>query len=97
MDAFAFPSLQEGLPVALMEAMAVGLPIVCSRIRGNVDLIEDGNGGYLYDCHDVEGFADGIKRIIRSNKYNRMGEINWMQVLHLLMTSLLAGVSIRRR
>ena len=75
-DAFAFPSLQEGLPVALMEAMAVGLPVICSRIRGNVDLVEDGKGGYLYDCHDVDGFADGIKRIIQSNKYNIMGEIN---------------------
>ena len=39
-DAFVFPSLQEGLPVALMEAMTVGLPVVCSRIRGNTDLIE---------------------------------------------------------
>lgn len=38
-DAFVFPSTQEGLPVAVMEAMAAGLPIVCSRIRGNVDLV----------------------------------------------------------
>lgn len=75
-DAFAFPSLQEGLPVALMEAMAVGLPVVCSRIRGNVDLIEDGKGGYLYDSRDVDGFADGIKKIIQTNKNNIMGEIN---------------------
>ena len=43
-DIFCFPSLQEGLPVALMEAMAAGLPIVCSAIRGNVDLIEEGKG-----------------------------------------------------
>ena len=39
-DLFVFPSLQEGLPVALMEAMASGLPCVVSRIRGNTDLIE---------------------------------------------------------
>ena len=44
-DAFVFPSLQEGLPVALMEAMASGLPVLASRIRGNVDLVEDGKGG----------------------------------------------------
>ena len=63
-DAFAFPSLQEGLPVALMEAMAAGLPVVCSRIRGNIDLIENGKGGYLYDCLDIDGFAEGMKKIV---------------------------------
>lgn len=74
-DGYAFPSLQEGLPVALMEAMAVGLPIVCSKIRGNVDLIEDGRGGYLYDCHDVKGFAEGMEKIV-AGKGAKMGKIN---------------------
>lgn len=74
-DGFAFPSLQEGLPVSLMEAMSVGLPIVCSEIRGNTDLLEDGKGGYMYDPYDVEGFAKGMKKIISSD-YHRMGEIN---------------------
>lgn len=40
-DLFVFPSLQEGLPVALMEAMSCGVPCVASRIRGNVDLVKD--------------------------------------------------------
>ncbi|MEI6100266.1 MAG: glycosyltransferase family 4 protein, partial [Eubacteriales bacterium] len=44
---FVFPSLQEGLPVALMEAMCAGLPVVCSAIRGNMDLIRDGVNGFL--------------------------------------------------
>ena len=74
-DGFAFPSLQEGLPVALMEAMAAGLPIVCSRIRGNVDLIENGKGGYLYDCHDVKGFAEGMEKIV-AGEGSEMGKIN---------------------
>ncbi len=63
-DAFVFPSLQEGLPVALMEAAAAGIPIVASRIRGNVDLIKDGAGGYLADCHDAAGFAEAMKRVM---------------------------------
>lgn len=75
-DAFAFPSLQEGLPVALMEAMAAGLPIVCSRIRGNVDLITNGEGGFIYDCHDVDGFAEGMSQIVKKDVERRMREIN---------------------
>ena len=74
-DGYAFPSLQEGLPVALMEAMAVGLPIVCSKIRGNVDLIENGKGGYLYDCQDVKGFAEGMEKIV-AGEGSEMGKIN---------------------
>lgn len=75
-DGFAFPSLQEGLPVALMEAMAAGLPVVCSRIRGNVDLIQDGKGGFIYDCRDVDGFAEGLTKIAQGESVTRMGEIN---------------------
>ena len=40
-DIFVFPSRQEGLPVALMEAVASETPVVCSHIRGNTDLITD--------------------------------------------------------
>lgn len=46
-DAFVFMSLQEGLPVALLEAMACGLPVICSNIRGNRDLVEDMKNGIV--------------------------------------------------
>jgi glycosyltransferase involved in cell wall biosynthesis len=65
-DIFAFSSFREGLSVSLMEAMAAGLPVVCSNIRGNTDLIEDGKGGYLVEPNDVEGFAYNINRIANS-------------------------------
>lgn len=74
-DAFVFPSLQEGLPVALMEAMSVGLPVVCSRIRGNTDLVENGKGGYMFDCNDIYGFAKGMEKIVEGDVYS-MGQIN---------------------
>ena len=66
-DAFVFPSLQEGLPVVLMEAMASGLPIICSNIRGNTDLIVDGKGGYLVNPRDVDGIAKAIKTLVDNN------------------------------
>lgn len=65
-DIFCFPSIQEGLPVALMEAMACGLPVVCSNIRGNTDLIEDNLGGFLCNTKDVEKFIESID-IIANN------------------------------
>lgn len=61
-DMFAFMSLQEGLPVALMEAMSCGLPCVCSRIRGNTDLIEDGVSGILAE-QDPHAVAEAIRRL----------------------------------
>lgn len=66
-DLFVFPSYREGLSVALMEAMANGLPIVCSKIRGNSDLIEDAIGGYLLEANDIQGFSRAIERLISNN------------------------------
>lgn len=59
-DLYIHPSLREGLSVALMEAMASGMPIGCSRIRGNEDLVDDGKGGWL--C--MKNTPDEYKRII---------------------------------
>ena len=74
-DVYAFPSYREGLSVALMEAMSAGLPCVVSKIRGNVDLIEDGNGGYLVEPYDVNGFAMKINSVVL-NKYTEMRSSN---------------------
>lgn len=59
-DIFLFTSLQEGLPRSMMEAMACGLPCIASSIRGNVDLLENGVGGYLNSVNDIDGFAKSI-------------------------------------
>ena len=61
-DLFVFMSHQEGLPVALMEAMACGLPAVCSNIRGNTDLIDDGVTG-LISNNTPEELAGAIDRM----------------------------------
>ena len=63
-DMFLFSSQREGLSVSLMEAMACGLPIVASSVRGNTDLIDPGQGGFLVEPNDAAGFADAIRRIL---------------------------------
>lgn len=76
-DIFCFPSLREGLPLALMEAMAAGLPAVVSDIRGNRDLVDDNLGGFLYRSNDCQGFAEGIAKIIESPELKaRFGNYN---------------------
>ncbi len=62
-DIFLFTTKQEGLPRSMMEAMASGLPVVASEIRGNTDLIKDGEGGYLCNPNDVQAFSDALDRL----------------------------------
>ncbi len=56
-DLFVFPSLQEGLPVALMEAIASQTPVICSKIRGNVELVES---EYQFKATDQNEIRDKI-------------------------------------
>lgn len=73
-DVFVFPSRREGLPVALMEAMTFGLPVVCSNIRGNQDLI-DGSGGGLFASDNREQCKRAILTVIQKDA-GTLGERN---------------------
>ncbi|MHA6533616.1 glycosyltransferase family 4 protein [Paenibacillus sp. BAC0078] len=80
-DIFAFPSYQEGLPVALMEAMASGLPAICSDVRGNNDLIKVDRGGILVKPNDAVGFTEGIRTLIDQTELRKMmGARNILEV-----------------
>lgn len=79
-DIFAFPSFREGLSVALMEAMAAGLPCVASEIRGNVDLIDE-DGGFLCKPDDADAFGKGIQELMNAEKRTAMGKHNQI-VMH---------------
>jgi glycosyltransferase involved in cell wall biosynthesis len=76
-DVYIFPSHQEGLPVSVMEAMAMGLPVICSRIRGNIELIDDSRGGFLVEADDVQGFSRALSQLANSCQLRQsMGSYN---------------------
>ena len=78
---FAFPSYREGLSVALMESLACGLPVVCSDIRGNRDLVTHDVNGYLIKANDKEKFACYIREIYENPEkaeYFKLSSLNYI-------------------
>lgn len=73
-DLYVHPSYREGLPVSVMEAMASGLPILCSRVRGNVDLVNE-NGGFLFNPHNVDDCKHAIEELL-SKELKKIGDYN---------------------
>ncbi|WP_428564570.1 MAG: glycosyltransferase family 4 protein [Solidesulfovibrio sp. DCME] len=62
-DAFVFPSRDEGMPNAVLEAMASGLAVAATAIAGNEELVEDGRTGYLVAPEDVAALAGVLTRL----------------------------------
>lgn len=80
-DCFIFPSKQEGLSLALMEAMSVGLPIICSNIRGNHDLVLEKKNGLLVSSNNPEEYATAMKFLFENRKLQlQMSENNKQRV-----------------
>lgn len=76
-DIFIMSSFREGLSRSIMEAMASGLPCIASRIRGNVDLLENGKGGYLVCPNDEYGFSKKIYFLANSPEMRvKMEKVN---------------------
>jgi glycosyltransferase involved in cell wall biosynthesis len=59
-DIFVLPSFAEGIPVALMEAMAIGLPVIATAVGGVSELVVNLETGLVVHASDVEGLADAI-------------------------------------
>ena len=61
-------SRQEGLPINLIEAMAIGNPIIATDVRGNNDLVVDGVNGYLVTLNDYETMAKRIIELVENTQ-----------------------------
>jgi glycosyltransferase involved in cell wall biosynthesis len=73
-DLFVLPSLfGEGLPMAVLEAMAVGLPVISTRVEGVPEAVRDGVDGLICDPANSAALADAIERFAT-------GEIDWQSV-----------------
>lgn len=62
-DFFVLPSSNEGLPNAVLEAMACGLPCVATRVSGSSDLIRDGETGVTFEVEDTQELAAAVTRV----------------------------------
>ena len=63
-DCLVNPSLYEGMPNVVLEAMASGLPVIASEVAGNIDTVDHGVTGLLFPSQDTEALVLAMKRIL---------------------------------
>ena len=67
-DVFCLPSHHEGLPIALMEALALGIPVVATRVGGVAELVTDGEDAVLVPARQPEALAQALIALARDPK-----------------------------
>ena len=67
MDVFALSSLREGLPNVLLEAMALEVPVVSTRVNGVPRLVQDGRNGFLVNAGDLDGLTTALSGLLRND------------------------------
>jgi len=70
-DIFVMPSLSEGFGIAIIEAMASGLPVVATRVGGILDIIEDGVTGFLVEPKNSIAIRDSAVKILQSSEMRK--------------------------
>lgn len=68
---FVRPSLLEGMPLAVLEAMVCGVPVIATRVGGTAELIQDGETGWLVEPGDARGLATAILALLRDPPQRR--------------------------
>jgi len=68
LDLYIIASRDEGGPMALMETMASGVPLVSTRVGMCVDFIQDGINGFLAEVEDAEGLTENAVRVLENDK-----------------------------
>jgi len=71
-DYLVLPSLGEGCPNTILEALACGKPVIASKVGGIPDLVQHEKSGWLVNSRDVEGVAEGIKALASDAKRLRL-------------------------
>jgi len=64
MDVFVLSSLREGLPLAVLEAMAAGVPVIATDVGGVKEVVTDGEDGLLVPVGDSQALAEAIARVL---------------------------------
>ena len=70
-DVFVLASRAEGWPLAVTEAMAVGCPVVATRVGGVPDLLQQGRAGALFSDGEVQELRDSVSRVLTDDEYRQ--------------------------
>lgn len=67
LDIYVNTSAHEGLPLSILEAMALGIPVIAAKVGGIVEIVDDGEHGLLVGCRDPEAYAARCIELIRDH------------------------------
>ena len=91
------PSLLEGMPLAVLEAMAAGLPVVATSVGGTPELVTDGRSGLLVPPADSEALARALLRLAREQELRESLASSALQIVskeHSLRRSIEANLAV---
>ncbi|EGW38359.1 N-acetyl-alpha-D-glucosaminyl L-malate synthase BshA [Desulfosporosinus sp. OT] len=79
-DVFLLPSAQESFGLVALEAMACGVPVICSRVGGLPEVVQHGETGYLAEVGDIQGMSEFVLKLLTDDsRYKAFSEqaVNW--------------------